>query len=237
MGVWIEHQYGHEWRDDDVILSQGDSSSVTGWLTRSSFGDECPLHLALARSLSKYLMDHRISHFSQWFPGRENSVADCLSRDFHLSDNDVISHIRRRFTKQIPQHFRLITLPPVIITSVGDLLRLLPKGQQLPLEPTRSGVEVGLGTKGSSMSWESVTTRSSRKSEPQIGLNSSHVSQPPSVRGGHSIPESLLNLALDARQAQFVPPSTGWHRPIGLTNLSARCTTVEDGSSPFWPTS
>ena len=38
----------------------------------------------------------------------------------------------------------------------------------------------------------------------------------------------LWDLALDARRAQFVPPSTMWQRPFGLTNLAAQSTTHGD---------
>jgi hypothetical protein len=47
VGVWVEHQVGGPWAEDEVLLCQGDSSSASGWITRSSFGDECPLHLAM----------------------------------------------------------------------------------------------------------------------------------------------------------------------------------------------
>ncbi len=49
------------------------------------------------------------------------------------------------------------------------------------------------------------------------------------------MPDNLMDLALDGRRAQFVPPSTAWRRPIGLTNLAARHTILEDDSTPFWP--
>jgi hypothetical protein len=42
---------------------------------------------------------------------------------------------------------------------------------------------------------------------------------------------------LDGRRAQFVPPSTAWCRPIGLTILAALHTTLEDDLNPFWPRS
>ena len=51
------------------------------------------------------------------------------------------------------------------------------------------------------------------------------------------VPGNLMDLALDGRRAQFVPPSTAWCRPIGLTNLAALHTTSEDDSNPFWPRS
>ncbi len=47
--IWVEHQIGEPRVEDNVVLCQGDSSSATGWIARSSFGDECPLHLARGR--------------------------------------------------------------------------------------------------------------------------------------------------------------------------------------------
>jgi hypothetical protein len=45
---------GGPWAEDEVLLCQGDSSSSSsGWITRSSFGDECPLHLAIMRMTAK----------------------------------------------------------------------------------------------------------------------------------------------------------------------------------------
>ncbi len=110
VGVWVEHQLGGDFTTDEVLLlCQGDSSSALGWPSKSSFGDEGPLHLAIARSLASYLIKHEILHDSQWFPGKENSVADVLlSRDFGFSDADVVSFARDRFTNQKPQHFCLV---------------------------------------------------------------------------------------------------------------------------------
>jgi hypothetical protein len=96
---------GGPWAEDEVLLCQRDSSSPSGWITRSSFGDECPLHLAIARTTAKYMSDHGVHHYSQWFPGKENSVADALSRDFWLGDGDVVDFIKQKFAHQIPQGF------------------------------------------------------------------------------------------------------------------------------------
>jgi len=105
VGVWVEHQFGVPWAEDDVFLCQGDSSSASGWIMRSSFGDECPLHLAIARTMAKYMSNQRLHHYSQWFPGKENSVADALSRDFWLGDEDVANFLKQNFAHQIQQGF------------------------------------------------------------------------------------------------------------------------------------
>jgi hypothetical protein len=96
VGVWVEHPVGGPWVEDEVLLYQGDSLSASGWISRSSFGDECPLHLATARTMAKYISDHSLQHLLQWFPGKENSVADLLSQDFWPKQN---------FAHQLPQCF------------------------------------------------------------------------------------------------------------------------------------
>ncbi len=149
VGVWVKHQVGGPWAEDEVLLCQGDSSSASGWITRSSFGDECPLHLAIARTMAKYMSDHRLQHYSQWFPGKENSIADALSRDFWLEDEDAVDFLKQNFAHQIPQGFRLVQLSEAIVTDVGSLLRLLPKTQLLPLRPAPSGTAAGGGTSAS----------------------------------------------------------------------------------------
>ncbi|KAI2499964.1 hypothetical protein MHU86_14538 [Fragilaria crotonensis] len=131
VGVMVEHQFGDPWRADDVLLCQGDSSSATGWIAHSSFGDECPLHLVIARMLASYLMEHEMPHYAQWFPGKENSIADVLSRDFHLTDSALTSKLFELFSPQLTSSFQIITLPEAITTCVGNLL--LDRAEQIDL--------------------------------------------------------------------------------------------------------
>jgi hypothetical protein len=58
----------------------GRGLSASDWIARSSFGDECPLHLAIPRTTAKHISHHRLQHYLQWFLGKENSVANVLSR-------------------------------------------------------------------------------------------------------------------------------------------------------------
>jgi hypothetical protein len=89
VGVIVESRTGTPWTEEDVMLSQGDSTSAAGWLARSSFNDDCPMHLAMARSFADFCMIEGIDHYSQWFPGKDNAVADNLSRDFALDDDGI----------------------------------------------------------------------------------------------------------------------------------------------------
>ncbi len=161
VGVWVEHQVGGPWAKDEVLLCQGDSSSASAWITQSSFGDECPLHLAIARTTAKYMSNHRLQRYSQWFPGKENSIADALSRGFWLGDEEVVNFLKQNFAHRIPQDFRQVQLSEAIVTVVGSLLRLLPKTQLLPLRPAPSGTAAGGGTSFSSVRSGTSTTPSS----------------------------------------------------------------------------
>jgi hypothetical protein len=234
IGIWVEHEFGGSLEPEDVLLCQGDSSSATGWISKSSFGDECPLQLAIARTMAEYLNANEISHYSQWFPGKENSVADSLSRDFHLDDDEIDAHVRAQFAPQIPRSFRLVRLTAAMTSSVGSLLRLLPRTQQLPREPVPSATAAGGGTTSSSKRSVTSAIRSSAASESGNASKSFRASPLLCAKAGHATPEELKSLALDDKRAQFVPPSTAWRRPFGLTNLAAQSTIIEDDSTPFW---
>jgi hypothetical protein len=135
VGVWVEHQVEGPWAKDEVLLCQGDCSSASGWISRLHFRDECPLHHATTRVMAKYMSNHSLQHYSQSFPDKENSVADSLSRDFWLGDEDVVEFLKQNFAHQFPQGFRLVWLSEEIVTVICSLLRLLPKTQHLPPRP------------------------------------------------------------------------------------------------------
>jgi hypothetical protein len=70
VGVLVEVSCGAEWTDADVILSQGDSVSAAKWLASSSFDDDCPTHLAIARSFADFCLSRGIDHYTNGSRGR-----------------------------------------------------------------------------------------------------------------------------------------------------------------------
>jgi hypothetical protein len=152
VGVLVEVSCGAEWTDADVILSQGDSVSAAKWLASSSFNDDCPTHLAIERSFADFCLSRGIDHYTQWFPGKENAVADILSRYFALSDEEVTKLIGRHSSPLVPQSFRIIPLPEMIISRIGELLRRLPSTKLLPTQPKPSAIAAGAATNASSSS-------------------------------------------------------------------------------------
>jgi hypothetical protein len=157
VGVLVEFSCGAEWTEADVILSQGDSVSAAKWLASSSFDNNCPKHLAIARSFAEFCMSKEIDHYTQRFPGKENSVADNLSRDIALSDKEVTKLIQRHCSPLIPQSFRIIPLPGTIIARIGELLRRLPSTKLLPTQPMPSATAAGAAMNAFSVA--SGTTR------------------------------------------------------------------------------
>jgi hypothetical protein len=85
-----------------VILTGTDSTTAAGWLHHSSFDDSQPdsppLRLWVARATAHLLLDHSAVLFSKWFPGKENEVADSLSRNHHL----LMTPSARFFTPRSP---------------------------------------------------------------------------------------------------------------------------------------
>jgi hypothetical protein len=96
VGLLVEHGAGRKWSNADVMLSQGDSRLVAGLLVKSTFDNNCPIHLALARQFADFCITNDIVLYTQWFPGKKNDVVDVLSRNFAL--NDEQTHLQRLLT-------------------------------------------------------------------------------------------------------------------------------------------
>ena len=84
-------------------------------------------------------MDLKIRDCSQWFLGAKNNVADSLSRDFHLTDNKLISYLCHHFPSQIPSRFKIILLPNEIVSWLTSMLQLFPVNKRFREEhiPTK----------------------------------------------------------------------------------------------------
>ena len=112
------------------ILNRSDSSStLLGWLRKSNHGPgEAPIHNEVARAHARNMMARQACNYSEHLPGRLNIIADCLSRDFHLSDNQIIAMISSLHPSLSPSQFKIVTLPQKHISWVG--LRCWRKGGQ-----------------------------------------------------------------------------------------------------------
>ena len=98
---------------EDCVLSLGDNTSLLGWLRKSNFTAdfEQASHFALARHFAILMADASRCHFSQWFAGKENNVADLLSRDHKQSDALLTKHNSFVYASQVPPEFHVSPLP------------------------------------------------------------------------------------------------------------------------------
>ena len=157
-------------------------------------------------------MDLEIRDYSQWFPGIENNVADSLSRDFHLTDDKLISHLRHYFPSQIPSRFKIIPLPKEIVSYLTSTLQLLPVNERFREEhmPTKNSPgNAGMNTvhpsdlRQISSSTDSAKNTASKSWEP---------SQPQCETEDF---RALMELPWALKQYE-APPIT-WLRPSGKT--------------------
>jgi hypothetical protein len=51
-----------------------------------------------------------IKEYSQWFPGKEDNVANALSRDFNCLACKLTKNLRKTCPSQLPKHFQIAPL-------------------------------------------------------------------------------------------------------------------------------
>ena len=190
-----------------------DSTTAMGWIHKSRYredGETAERHairLKNARKLATLVIDNELTMYSQWFLGKENVIADCLSRDTHLSDPDLIHLLSSFFPPQSTPRFKRVPIPSVISEWVRSILRLLPKREQTLEQHTNSGLEIGVSGRNSlsSSALKAIDTLS--LFPPLENLQSSVPSQPSS--------EKRFTRAADLRkwlQTQSDVPLETFHR-------------------------
>jgi hypothetical protein len=95
---------------------------------------------------AKNYMALGIQDYSQWFPGNDNIVADALFHDDNCLDEEVTLILCSHCPSQIPDHFKILSLPNKIISWLTVLLHRLPEKPQLFEKHTRT--KLGPGTDG-----------------------------------------------------------------------------------------
>jgi hypothetical protein len=137
-----------EWQPGDCFLSVGDNMSALGWIQKSRFQPELKTeqatHLALARYMTHLLAELNVIQFGQWLPGVDNGVADALSREHILSDNELTDHIKSLYPSQIPLGFRIKALPPSVSSWVHYWMQHTHETKESPPEPLEKGTRGGV---------------------------------------------------------------------------------------------
>lgn len=135
------------------ILSFTDSSSALGWLYKASFAESMPVHNHVARWLATQLMEHDSALYSQHIRGLENFIADSLSRDHHLTTQQLTFAFRTLLPSQMPTNFVISTLPRELVSWICSLSALSIKNPESLPAPSVSklGALIGGGDSLASM--------------------------------------------------------------------------------------
>jgi hypothetical protein len=154
-------------------------------------------------------MDADVKGYSQWFEGKKEKVADALSRDWHLGNDELTSLLRFHFPEQMPENFRISPLPKEISSWMSSLLQQLPISEQLRERHTTMGLAPGgVGKNGASPS--DATTSFSISSAKSSEIFCSAPLQWLSEKDGSRSIALMCWL-----KAQSDVPSHMWFRPSG----------------------
>ena len=226
----------HRIQPEACVLVQGDSTSATGWMKKSNFAvEDRPFHRWVARSLARLLMGVSARLFSQWFPGDLNNIADCLSRDHHMTDSNLESHMHLHFPTQITPTFTICQLPPDALSAVICEMRKLPQSVASRRAIHRSKMPTGETTSSISMPSNSTTT-SSWKASPHMS-KADCLAVTSLLTANCDSDQPIGRSARALSRSQFGPPSTQWLRPSGYTGLIGQHASETANSSSFWSVS
>lgn len=137
---------------EDCALSMSDSTNAIGWVKKSNFMEEGETHhdqtakLRPVRKLADLAIDNKIKLYSQWFPGALNIIPNLLSRDWYLSDDEIIALLTQLVSNQLHPNFRIVPIPKEIDAFLCSVLLDLPFNKERQKKYKTSGF--GLGDSG-----------------------------------------------------------------------------------------
>ena len=195
-------------------LHWSDSTSAIGWMRKSNFNhDEAPVHAAIARFHARHMMEMDACHYSQHLPGCDNIVADCLSRDFHLSDDQLISLLTSLDDPSSNNTLQIVPVPEELTSWISKLARLAPAQAESLKGRSRSTLADGISGWSSSGASNTTAAPSWTDSTKQHAFASAVrlCMQNDAVTLGNVHPLARSNRALPER------PSILWQRPSSST--------------------
>jgi hypothetical protein len=198
----------------DCALSMTDSTTAEGWMHKTNFRscdddqEQVDAKITVARKFALEFTKHGIKSYSQWFPGKENIVADALSRDDDRTDDELTSILFRFAPEQTPPNFRIVPLPSEIASWLTLLLSTLPVKEQYKEVHTRT--RLGRGVAGSNTALQSdYMTLTSTDSIDTNG--SSSWAPSPWLCARDDSPATTVNWLKEQSEVPFPM----WYRPSG----------------------
>jgi hypothetical protein len=207
------------------VLNMTDSSTAMGWLRKSNHDPEdAPVHNEVARFHADNMMLRQACNYSQHLPGVKNVVADCCSRDFHLSDEELISMLTSLHPSLNPSQFRVIPLPQKYTSKVAAMARRWPGSKESPSRLIRSTLAAGISGWSSSTGSTTPSTPIWKTSLPLSDYASAVLS---CTRYGEETSERK-----ESWEERPDRPSTMWQRTLWRVAGSAPSSTPK-GKSTF----
>lgn len=125
------------------ILAFTDNNSALSWLLRSNFDPvtEEP-HDKVSSDLAWFCMDSNVSFFAQHIKGVYNTIADALSRDFHLNTEFLTSIICSHLPSQHQSTFKIIPHPKKITSWLYSLKCGLTTKKAFAKKPRKSSLHI-----------------------------------------------------------------------------------------------
>lgn len=235
VSIWIDIEEGAI-KKGDCVLCMGDSTTAMGWMRRSNFREEDESNMdwlvkqKIARKLADLVLESGIVLYRQWFRGKDNIVADSLSRDLYFMSSHVhILFLRHVASTQIPKNFNIKQVPNKICSFITSMLRLLPVNTRRLKEPSPSETALLHRGKLSSLVSELQAQNSSMDSHSSNETSSCQHSQQQSEKA-----PSLEEIKQIWWQKQSKPPCHMWFRPSEQTTGKTPDWTRMGSSASFW---
>jgi hypothetical protein len=112
--------------------------------------------------------------YSQWLPGKEKIVSDCLSCDHNMSEPYLLHMLRLFIPSQIAVDFSINSLPSVINSFVFSLVQnppdMTPSLKELPKMPSATGNAGSSSVNKSELQTHYLSTLKSRKGTDSLAL-------------------------------------------------------------------
>ena len=208
------------------ILAQTDNTSALGWLKASSkFNKQdrvaAAIKEAIGQKLAELLMDADLSLYSQHIPGKDNFIADKLSRDTHETNIEQLSSIQKQWPELAPDNLRIVDLPPQIISWIQSLweksiqMQVLPKGiREKLMEASKSGPSLQPVPTWTFTSEIKTYAKSSRSSV--------------ATRTVSDITSLAKRIGMNLEDDQFAPKSSLYLRPFDRLDMKTLSETEVD---------
>ena len=149
--IGLEHDVSPHPCSNDIT----DNTSAAAWMYKSNFDtDSHPINNEIARWTAYNIIQRNASMYSQHLPGAANDIADSLSRDFHLSNEQLTSLYETARPPYYPlKQIKIIALPVEITSWIASLAQLRPKKRELKWRRTPSSLARGITGWSGSKKW------------------------------------------------------------------------------------